>query len=228
MEDEKKELINGVGIATTKAIEFVEKIIANPIIEGTGILTDKIKYYRFQRQVETVLKAIEFLKKKNIKTPKKIPVKDLTTLLDYASYEDDEEMQDSWSTLLANALNPNNTFNTCFLFSKLLNQISIDEISILKHLYRRSFIVNASDRPFIKIGNIIDFNNSSFSERLLLIDNLLRLRLVEEKLPEIIEYENKVNLFKLENDYYELVNKKSEEIRLTHLGVELINKITNF
>jgi predicted lipoprotein len=83
-EENKKELVEGIGKAAEKALDFIEKVIAGPVIEGTGILTDKIQFIRFKNKVEIITKAIEFLEKKGVKTPKEIPIKDLTTLLENA------------------------------------------------------------------------------------------------------------------------------------------------
>jgi hypothetical protein len=117
MEKEKIEMINGISLASEKAFNFVEKIVAGPIMEGTGIFTDKVKYWRFKNQINIIIKAKKFLKEKGINVPKKIPIKDLTTLLENASFEENEQIQDNWANLLANTLNPNNNawqdnFNT--------------------------------------------------------------------------------------------------------------------
>src|SRR5690606_40694522 len=95
-ENKNIDIANGIGIAAEKALDFIEKIIAAPIMEGTGIFTDKVKYWRFKNQVDIITKAREYLKSKGIETPIKLPIKDVTTLLEYASFEEDEIMQDSW------------------------------------------------------------------------------------------------------------------------------------
>jgi hypothetical protein len=127
-ENKHTELAHGIGIAAEKALDFIEKVMAGPIIEGTGIFTDKVKYWGFKNQVDIIQKARNYLKAKGIDTPKKIPIKDVTTLLEYASFEENEMMQNSWASLLANTLNSDNKFNACHIFSQILNQLSVNEV----------------------------------------------------------------------------------------------------
>ncbi|MDX8553054.1 hypothetical protein MK851_05365 [Tenacibaculum sp. 1B UA] len=174
MKDEL-EKINGIGLAAEKALNFIEKIIAAPLIEGTGILTDKVEYWRFKNKVGIILKAKEFLKLKGIETPKKIPVKDLSTLLEYSSYEEDNLMKNSWANLLSNSLNPENRFDSNNIFIQILNQISLDEIKLLLSINELSDL-DKSDRHLLK-EEIEAFNEEI---KLVLIDNLLRLGLLKE------------------------------------------------
>ncbi|WP_237276202.1 Abi-alpha family protein [Tenacibaculum ovolyticum] len=223
-EENKKEISNGIGIAAEKALDFLEKVIGGPIIEGTGILTDKIQYIRFKNKVDRTIKAIEFLKLRGVKTPKKIPIKDLTTLLDYSSYEDDEIMQDCWSKLLANTLNPENTFDISHIFSQVLNQLSISEILVLNFMLINSFQKSSEDRPYFEKRDLIRKLESEFQTGLLIIDNLLRLRLIEEEPPRLVEriQENSDN-FDDKAIITELVS--SDSYRLSNFGVQLMKQI---
>ena len=223
-EENKKEITNGVGIAAEKALEFLEKIIGGPIMEGTAILTDKIQYVRFKNKVNRTLKAIEFLKTKGIKTPKKIPIKDLSTLLEYSSYEDDETMQDCWSNLLANTLNPENEFDACHIFSQVLNQLSVSEVIVLNYMFINCFQKSSEHRPYFEKRDLIRKCNSGFKTALLIVDNLLRLRLIEEEPPKLIEREKESsNDFDSKIIITELA--LSESYRLSQFGVELLKQI---
>jgi hypothetical protein len=217
------DLINSMGGSAQKALDFVEKIIAGPLIEGTGIFTDKVQYWRFKNKVNTILKAI--LKAKGIDIPKKIPIKDLSTLLDYASFEDDDNMQDSWAKLLANAMDPNNAFNSCNVFSHILNQLSVNEIFILKHIYVSSFIRSNGDRPYLSRTELIKNSQSTYETGQLLIDNLLRLRLIEEEPPTL---SNKSRSAILYNQGEEIPDNEiivPDRFRISFFGSELMNQI---
>ena len=74
-EDKSIAIANGIGIAAEKALDFIEKIIAAPIMEGTGIFTDKVKYWRFKNQVNIITKAREYLKAKELKHQRKSQLK---------------------------------------------------------------------------------------------------------------------------------------------------------
>ncbi|CAM3819513.1 Abi-alpha family protein [Flavobacterium gelidilacus] len=227
MSDEKKiELANGIGIAAEKALEFIEKMIAAPIMEGTGIFTDKIKYWRFKNQVTIIEKARQFLKEKGIDVPKKIPIKDVTTLLEYASFEEDEIMQDSWAKLLANTLDPKNQFNACHIFSQLLNQLSIDDFHIIKFIFSKSFFMSSEDRPYFEKIELVRNSSTDYQTTMLIIDNLLRLRLIEEQPPKLKENSRSVYLYNEDEKIPENEIISSECYRLSKFGVELVRQVT--
>ncbi|MEQ9298606.1 MAG: Abi-alpha family protein [Cyclobacteriaceae bacterium] len=225
MEDEtEKDSSTAIAIATEKAISFIEKVVANPLIEATGVLTDKVKFWRFQNQVKIILRAKEFLLNKGIKVPKKVPIKDLTTLLEYASLEDEEEMQDNWAHLLGEAMNPTNSFNTSMMLSQILSQISLNEIKILSYLSESSFIITESDRTYHNKHVLIQASNTTYTIGQLLIENLERLRLIEGEPPKLKDqYTGMYISDDGENDINEII--VGDSYRLSHLGSELMKKI---
>src|SRR5829696_7046169 len=83
------------------AKEFLGKLIS-PTIEETGLLiSDNIKFLRFKNQVRILLKAKNYVEKNNIPI-KEISIKILVPLLDKASLEEDEVLQDKWAKMLVN------------------------------------------------------------------------------------------------------------------------------
>ncbi len=227
MEDRTKvDVANGIGLAAEKALDFIEKIVAGPLMEGTGIFTDKVKYWRFKNQVDIITKARKYLKKKGIEIPKKIPIKDVSTLLEYASFEEDEDMQDSWAKLLANAMNPKNEFNACHLFSQVLNQISVNEYYILNYVKSKCYLMSSDHRPYLERGELIRNGHSDYQTGMLLIDNLLRLRLIEEEPPRFRDDSNKVYLYHRDEDRPKNEIIASDSFRLSKFGAELMKQIT--
>jgi hypothetical protein len=224
-ENKNNELANGVGAAAQKALDFIEKIIAGPLIEATGTLTDKVKFWRFKNQVDIILKAREYLKERGIETPKKVPIKDVTTLLEHASFEENEKMQDNWAKLLSNTLDPNNKFDACHIFSQILNQLSINEINILKHLFRRSFISHEDHRPYLTKKELIGNSMTDHQTSLLLMDNLLRLRLIEEQPPKLKETGGSTYLYQNSEQIPENEIVSSDCFRLSKFGTEFLRQI---
>lgn len=176
MKDEL-EKINGIGLATEKALSFIEKLIAAPLMEVTGILTDKIELWRFKNKLEIIFKAKKFLESKGIDTPRKIRVKDLTTLLEYSSFEENDFMQDNWANLLSNSLNPENKFDSNNIFIQILNQISSDEIILLSSINKLSSL-NKLESFFLEEEIEKSLEKIDDEVKLVLIDNLLRLGLL--------------------------------------------------
>jgi hypothetical protein len=217
--ENKSEIANGIGIASEKALDFVEKLIAGPLMEGTGIFTDKVNFWRFKNRINIILKAKDFLKTKGIK--------DLTTLLEYASFEEEEIMQDSWAKLLANTLDPKNQFNACHIFSQLLNQISVNEFYLLNFIYSKCFFMSSEDRPYFEKVELLRESSTDYQTTILLIDNLLRLRLIEEKPPKLKNSSGTVYLYTEEEEIPENEIISSDSFRLSKFGVELIRQITN-
>ncbi|GAA0714981.1 hypothetical protein GCM10009430_08830 [Aquimarina litoralis] len=226
--DEKSqiEIAKGIGQAAEKALDFIEKIVAGPIMEGTGIFTDKVKYWRFKNQVNIITKARGFLKSKGIEIPKKIPIKDVSTLLEFASFEEEEIMQDGWAKLLANTMNPNNRFDACHLFSQVLNQISVNEFYILTYLNSRSFILTSNERPYLEKNDLIRNSHSDYHTGILLIDNLLRLRLIEEEPPKFKDNSNYNSIYSNFDKLPENEIIASDSFRISKFGAELIKQIT--
>jgi len=214
------ETAKGIALASEKAFEFLDSILTNPVKELTGILTDKVKFWRFKNQVNTILRAHEFLRSQGIQ-PRKMKVKDLSNLLEFASFEEDVKMQERWAALLANAADPNNPFDICSIFSQILNQISPQEVSILDYIYGQCFWKSDRDRPFLDKRDIIKLNFTVYEVTLLIFDNLLRLRLIEEEPPRLdkskYDHENETRV-----DEIDLVI--SSRIRLSEFGVEFVRQ----
>jgi len=114
------------------AKEFLGKLIS-PTIEEVGLLiSENVKYLRFKNQIKILLKAKSFVEKEKISL-KEIPLKILVPLLDKASLEDDETMQDKWANMLVNLVDSEKNLQNQ-IFPYLLSQISLEEYKELKDL----------------------------------------------------------------------------------------------
>ncbi|HEX8269806.1 MAG TPA: Abi-alpha family protein [Flavobacterium sp.] len=223
--EKSSEIASGIGQIGEKAFEFIEKLIAAPIMVGTGILTDKIQLYRIKNQVELILKVKKLLEERGINVPKQIPIKDLSTILEFASFEDEEPMQSNWANLLANTVDPDNQFNACHVFSQILNQISVNEYYILKYMFSRCFFMSSEDRPYFPRNEIGKKCETDYRTAMLLIDNLLRLRLIEEEPPKLLNNTRVTYLYEEgENPTNEII--ASDTFRLSQFGVELMRQIS--
>lgn len=110
---------------------FLGKLIG-PAFEEIGLLIqDPIRMWRFRNQVRILKKAEKICNRNNI-APKDIPIKMLVPLLDTASLEDQEEMQDIWATLLSNLVDSDQNLKN-HVFPHILGQISFKEFSALRN-----------------------------------------------------------------------------------------------
>ncbi|MGE5444559.1 MAG: Abi-alpha family protein [Ignavibacteriales bacterium] len=183
-----------------KAAEFLSEIINPPLKELGGLLTDQVKFWRFKNQVDIVLKAQHFLDEKGIQ-PRKVPVRMLAPLLEHGSWEEASDRQTKWASLLANAANPNCSYDSYSSYVEILRQISPLEAKFLDLLFdeygKPESQADSSQPPHkfslgelykIDLNNIIQFTlDGTKAEKVLgvskdefniLIDNLYRLDLV--------------------------------------------------
>ncbi len=227
---EEKELtkIDITSTTAEKALDFLKEILLDPLKDGVGVLKDRIESFRIQNRVDIVLKAKKAFENKGLKFPKKIPIKDITTLLEYASFEDNDEMQNKWASLLVNTIDPNNKFNSNHVFSQLLNQLSVNEIYILNFLFSMSFIQSNDDRPYYSKSKLIKISEVNYHTGLLLMDNLIRLSLVEKEPPKLkLKPSPSITGFNLDDNispYYDHT-EDTDQFRLSKLGEELVRQI---
>tara|TARA_R110002050_G_scaffold81125_2_gene173397 strand:- start:59 stop:928 length:870 start_codon:yes stop_codon:yes gene_type:complete len=112
------------------AKEFLGKLIS-PSVEETGLLIkDTIASYRFKNQIKILNKAKEYCEKNNI-SPKQISFKLLCPLLEYASLEENEKLQDKWSILISNLADSEQNIEN-HVFPYILSQISLKEFEIIE------------------------------------------------------------------------------------------------
>jgi len=79
------------------------RFISGPVGEVVGMLWDHLKVIRFERQVRLAERVRLFLSNRGMNGPTRtVPLKVGLPLLDYATLEEDDNLQDIWATLLVN------------------------------------------------------------------------------------------------------------------------------
>jgi hypothetical protein len=112
------------------AKDFLDKLII-PTVEETGLLLrDKVTMWRFSNQVRMLNKAKAYCEKNGI-DPKKVSLKVLCPLLDYAGLEENEVLQDKWALLLSNMVDSGQNIEN-HVFPYILSQISTNEFVSLE------------------------------------------------------------------------------------------------
>lgn len=116
------------------AKNFAEKLVL-PSVEELGLLVkDQISYWRFNNQVKILTKAKAVCEKNNISI-KAITPKLLCPYLEYASLEDDPELQKNWATLLSNMVDSQQNIQN-HVFPYILSQLSKDEFTLLDNVFK--------------------------------------------------------------------------------------------
>ena len=112
--DETAKATQEIAKTTRKALEvsekvgsFVAKVIGQPLESAVGMLSDKLRYMRWERQLRMVDRCEEILKKRLVEGKiRPVPPKLALPIMENASLEDNDELQNIWANLLSSALDP--------------------------------------------------------------------------------------------------------------------------
>lgn len=132
-----------VAKTTGKAIDaaetlgkFISKFIAGPIEQGMGIVHDKLIYMRWERQLRYMEKAHELMKKLNIEEPTRpIPMQLVIPMLQGASLEETDDIQDRWAKLLVNAADADSGVTVTRNYITILEHLTPYEATLLDKIY---------------------------------------------------------------------------------------------
>ena len=226
------------------AKEFLGKLIS-PTIEEVGLLiADNIKFLRFKNQINILLKAQKYVAEKKVPL-QEIPIKILVPLLENASLEENEELQDKWAKMIVNLADSEKNFQNQ-IFPYLLGQISLEEFEGIKELLlkeaefaiiREKYAIARKSDQFLfqpetkKLKDEVDkIEQGGFVLFLEEFEtaNLLRLGLIKLLPPKIYieefsaggrEHEGQEQWFQLDASYYQ----DTDGFRITDLGRKFIN-----
>jgi hypothetical protein len=225
------------------AKDFLGKLISTTIEEVGLLISDNVKFLRFKNQVRILLKAKDYVEKRNI-TLKEIPIKILVPLLDKASLEDDEVLQDKWAKMLVNMVDSENNFQNQ-IFPYTLSQISIEEYNALKELLQKELLHREVRKELAALQADDKYSMKSETKKvrekinkveqdgfMLMLDefecaNLVRLGLVRELPPKILieefrtgssEYDSREEWHQIDAEY----DHDNFGHRITELGEKFI------
>lgn len=92
--------------AVSSLCKFVADITFGSITQAIGIVEDKLIYMRWERQVRFIKKAKALLEELGLSGKQRpVPMSIAIPLLQSAFIEEDDELQDLWAQLMANAAN---------------------------------------------------------------------------------------------------------------------------
>jgi hypothetical protein len=147
MDEEEAKAIQEVAKAGGKAIDAsvaagraLARYLGGPIEDAVGIAHDWIKMTRWRNQIRLLQRADEFLRRNGLSAPTRpVPIKVAVPLLQHATLEDDERMQDKWAALLANAANAGSKLDVTPSLVNILSQLSPLEAQILDTIFALPF-----------------------------------------------------------------------------------------
>lgn len=126
-------LNKGIDAARDAAKEFLGKLIM-PSVEEVGLLIqDKVKMWRLNNQIKMLNKARTICEQNKINI-RSISPKLIAPLLEGASLEEDENMQEKWAALLSNLIDSEQNIQN-HVFPYMLSQLSSNEVSALDEFF---------------------------------------------------------------------------------------------
>lgn len=124
---------------------FLAKVLGEPFQEAVGLFGDKLKLYRFQNQVAIMDKVNKILNKRKVSDTIPIPPKFAIPAMEYASLEEDENIQDIWCKLLANGLDPNRNVEIKYSYIEIIKSLTPLDALVLKKIYDSSVSSQMTD-----------------------------------------------------------------------------------
>jgi len=119
---------------------FISKYIHGSLEQGIGIFEDKLKYMRWERQLRLMQRATELAKNLGLAVPSRaVPMKLAIPLLQAASLEDDDFLQDMWARLLVNASDAQSGIELKRTYIDILERLMPLEAQILEKIYQLPF-----------------------------------------------------------------------------------------
>ena len=176
---EDKTITAGVQGNQDAIAKFFSGIVPDFVKDGVGILSDQVKLWRWTNQINIIKKAQRKIEESGLEK-KQIPLKVLVPIIENSSLEQDENMQEKWANMLANAATGNVEISPNY--AAILNELSPIEVSILEKIYsevnkeadyakRREFQFDAS-----KLQSMLSISAEKMD---LIIENLFRLNVLQ-------------------------------------------------
>ena len=148
-----------VAKTTTKAIEavnkvgsFLSKALGEPIEEAIGMIGDKLKFMRWERQIRLIDKVEEISQNRKI-IGKEIPIppKLFIPIMENASLEDNNTLQDIWARLIVSSQDEKTSKNVRVAYIDIIKQLEDVDVMFLDKLYYWY-------QDYTKQNNILDEN----------------------------------------------------------------------
>jgi hypothetical protein len=136
-EDEQQLLKVGAESAIKPFANLIERLFGGPADQMGGMLEDGLKVRRMLRQIKLYRKLQKKIEDAGF-DPRQIPDTIWVPSLQLASLEDDEDLQEIWANLLANAADPRADNPVTASFPVILKELTAREVKFLDTLYERT------------------------------------------------------------------------------------------
>jgi hypothetical protein len=189
---------------------FLFKILGPPAEEVGHMLQDYVRYYRHKNLLRLRDKVEAIYKKRRIEDKTiPIPPRYAITLIESASTEDDESLQEMWAGLITNVTDPNKHFNPKRIYIEILSSLEPLDVKVLKFF-------SMPDNQGIDMKTLIERTEINEKDLQLSLQNLARLGCV------MGVRQNKALVFSLSSSFGAYVKDPLTTFKPSPLGFELI------
>jgi hypothetical protein len=126
----------------SKALEIansIGRIVKGPVIDLIGIVEDRVKYARWERQLALADKAEAIMRNRKLAAPtRNLPLNFAVPLLTHAILEEDDELQEVWARLLVNAGDASTEMELRVAYVSILDGMSAFDVKNLSLMARAS------------------------------------------------------------------------------------------
>ena len=162
------------------------RVLKGPIVETVGILEDRVRFARWERQLALFDKAERILAARGLKVPtRELPLNLAVPLLTSAVLEEDDDLQEIWAKLLVNAGNAATEMELRTAYVEILRGMSAFDVRNLSKLAEATLSAPEADQIYVVTTNLphsSEVSPNSFPSRPVLsrevsvsVANLIRL-----------------------------------------------------
>jgi hypothetical protein len=102
------------------------------------ILNDRLQFMRWERKLRLAERGRELLRERGIEGPlRPVPYKLALPIIEHASLEDNDELQDLWANLLTSAVDPKFEGLIRSAYVDIIKQLEVVDVHILDAVYER-------------------------------------------------------------------------------------------
>ncbi len=115
---------------------FLGRIIGGPLEQAGGIVEDKIRYIRLERQLRLQNRFFQVLRERGLSGPTRtLPLKLAIPLLQAATMEENDDLQDLWANLLANSADADSGVEARRTFIDILSSFTTLDALVFDRIY---------------------------------------------------------------------------------------------
>jgi hypothetical protein len=224
--DEEAKAVQEIAKATKKGLEVTEKFgafLSKIFGEGFKHVGDSFADWTIYIRYKNMMKIQDKFEQLHQKRGLKINTISLSTghalsLLESASREDDDNIQEKWAGLLANSTDPNKRIKIQKIYIEILSSLEPLDALVMDYLSEQDAPIKISYGEFPKINaeNISESLSQDISDINLSLSNLFRLGCL------IDSWQNQTWNTMARGYQGFRVNNPESDFRLSHLGRMLI------